>query len=232
MKKITLIACAVIAAGLLFSCNNGTKEYNEQTWANTEHSYLVSGTIKTVTEASMKEYGATNQTFGAAYTMTQTDTIKSTAGKVTFGEYETWESNWDYYSLYFNSSSDGKSKKTLDSASQWDGTKDVALTAAQLEAAAPSLGAYDEQTATINADQIEIRKIDDKLYVTSNGTLYEVTADLTKIEEGADFTVSVTFVTKDTSNDEIEKDADDKQTSREIGTEKVTKTYDLTFTAK
>ena len=58
MKKITLIACAALVAGLLVSCSNdaGAKDYNSVRYTTNVNNYLVSGTKTTVVTSESAGY--------------------------------------------------------------------------------------------------------------------------------------------------------------------------------
>lgn len=95
MKKINLIlgACAIAAAALLVSCNNGTKDYVNVKTINNSYAYNVTGSVKNTTK---------NGTTTAASENVTTATIKSALAQVTWSEDKLNDSNYDYYTVKFN----------------------------------------------------------------------------------------------------------------------------------
>ena len=88
MKKITLIACATLIAGLFVSCNNdaGVKDYNNVTKTSFYNSYVVKGTVATTSEISTKTYNDKNELINASSSsITDTKRIVSTPAYVRMG---------------------------------------------------------------------------------------------------------------------------------------------------
>ena len=229
MKKITLIACAAVLAGLLVSCNNGAKDYNNVTYTDTQYNYLVKGTRTVVTETASKRYDADDkQDNGSSLKKTETYTIVSTPAYVHINESEQADYNFDSY--YINvSNSTGYYESVANSGTEWDGTKEVDLTATQLDT-------YKVEKAATPGTNVtglweDIYKIDGKIYLPHNDKYFEVTVDEDKLAAGEDFTLSVSVVTTDTTSNDTEFDSDGKQKRRTTSSNKITETYDLTFTA-
>ena len=247
MKKITLIACAALVAGLLVSCNNGAKDYNEVTTTSTEYEYLVTGTIEVETDHTEKTFDKDNkQTNGSSYNYTETYTIESTPGFVNFGTNEAWSGNYDGYNLKAVGLT-GYYEKKGNSGTYWDGTKEKDYTAAELK----SRYEVEKTDDPINLNgypayfdsefYVYLYKIDGEYKVASNGALFDATVDEDAIEAGEDFTVSYTIVNDDSSNSSTytDYDADGKpvttaasNTRTNTSTNKVTRTYTLKFSAK
>ncbi len=230
MKKITLIACAAVLAGLLVSCNNGAKDYNDVTSTNAQYSYLVKGTKTIVTETASKRYDADDkQDRGSSFKKTETYTIVSTPAYVRTSESEQYDYNYDYYYIS-TSDSVGYYERVANSGTEWNGTKEVDLTATQLDSYKVEKAATPDED--IDGEWFTLYKIDGKFYLQSNDKYFEVTIDEDKFTTGADFTLSVSRVTTDTSSNNTEFDSDGKQARRTTSSNKVTETYDLTFTAQ
>jgi len=232
MKKITLIACAAVLAGLLVSCNNGAKDYNEVTSTSTKNSYLVKGTITTVTEHAEAEFNDKDkQTDGESYKTTETETIVSAPAFVVFGEDKQFDSNYDNYGIHF-ADSVGYYEKVVNAGTYWDDTteKEKEYTSAQLDSQKVEKAATPDYD--IDAQWVSVNDIDGTLYFAYGDKFVEATADADKIAAGEDFTLSVTVVDTDKSSNNTSYDKDGKQTRRETSSDKITKTYDLTFTAQ
>lgn len=232
MKKITLIACAALVAGLLVSCNNGAKDYNDVTSTSTKNSYLVKGTITTVTETASSKYDDKDKQFdGESYKMTKIETIVSAPAYVTFGENEQFDSNYDNYAIRFDDTV-GYNEVVVNAGTYWDDTteKEKEYTSAQLDSQKVEKAATPDHD--IDSEWISVNDIDGKLYYQYGDKLFEVTTDLDKITAGEDFTYSLTVVTNDSSSENTYFDKDGKKTRSEKSSEKITKTYDLTFTAQ
>lgn len=247
MKKITLIACAALVAGLLVSCNNGAKDYNDVTKTFTEYEYLVTGTIEVVTDHTEKTFDKDNkQTAGSSYNVTSTYTFESTPGMVNFGSNEANDGNYEGYQLRVNGFT-GYYERKGNSGTYWDGTKEKDYTAAELK----SNYEVEKTTDPINLSNYNylnmdsywefLYKIDGEFKVQSNGALFDATVDEDAIEAGEDFTVSYTIVEDDSSSSSTytDYDADGKpvttaasSTRTNTSTNKVTKTYTLKFSAK
>lgn len=95
MKKINLIlgACAIAAAALLVSCNNGTKDYVNVRTINNSYAYNVTGSVTNTTKDG--------NTTAADVTVT-TATIKSALAQVTWSEDKLNDSNYDKYTVKFD----------------------------------------------------------------------------------------------------------------------------------
>lgn len=228
MKKITLIACAAVLAGLLVSCNNGAKDYNSVRYENYENSYLVSGTVTTVVVSETDTYGATDQATGSKSTVTTTDYIKSAAAKVTYSTDSEFDSNYQDYSIAYEASK-GWQSVAYTGYQTWNaGTK------AWDNGTAPAdvvKGTGDPDT-NISAKSFYIYSMDDDLYIQWNGKSWPVTADESAFADGKDFTLKVSYTTVNNDNDLVNKGTDGKQTSRNVNKRSTTYTYDLTFTAQ
>lgn len=250
MKKITLIACAALVAGLLASCSNdaGVKELNEITTSGNVNSYLVKGTVTTVTESSYGRYNDKDQLVGSSqwdsslmdYTTvlsskgTQKVTFLNTPAYISFGTNEQWDRNWNSYYIGISDENtvEGYLEYVANSGSYWDGSAKKDYTSTQLDASKVEKTDDPIDVSSYMIGDFDVFDIDGTLYYRYGKAIYEVTADQEKIEAGEDFTLSVTFVTTDYSDEYKNLDEDGKQTSRQTQSVKTTVTYDLTFTAK
>lgn len=250
MKKITLIACAALVAGLLVSCNNGAKDYNDVTTSATEYEYLVSGTIEVVADSTYKQVDKDNkQTDGRSSNITQTFTFESTPAFVRIATDEQDDTNYEGYQLAIPNGFTGYYERKANSATYWDyaNSKEKDYTAAELKSNWEiektedpiDLSRYDR--LAMDNYWVYLYKIDGALKVAENGALFDATVDEDAIANGEDFTVTYTIVTGDTSNSETytEYDADGKavttagsSTNTVTSTSKTTKTYTLKFAAK
>ena len=95
MKKINLIlgACAIAAAALFVSCNNGTKDYVNVKTINNKYAYNVTGSVTNTSKSG--------STTAASVTVT-TATIKNAIANVDWSEDKLNDSNYDYYTINFN----------------------------------------------------------------------------------------------------------------------------------
>ena len=248
MKKITLIACAAVLAGLLVSCNNGTKDYNDVTKSTTEYEYLVTGTVEIVTDHTEKTFDKDNkQTNGSSYNYTKTYTIESTPGFVNFGSNEAWSGNYDGYNLKAVGLT-GYYEQKGNSGTYWDGTKEKDYTAAELKSRYEvektddpiNLNSYPANFGSSEL-YVYLYKIDGEFKVETNAATFDATVDEDAISAGESFTVSYTIVDDDSSysNTYTDYDADGKPVTTAASgtyststTNKVTKTYTLKFSAK
>ena len=229
MKKITLIACAAVLAGLLVSCNNGAKDYNSVRYENYENSYLVSGSYTTEVVSETGRYGATDQTLGNKSTITTTEFIKSAAAKVTYSTDSEFESNYQKYSIKYEGSKGWKSI-THTGYQTWNaGTKAWDNDAASTIPADVTKGTGDPDT-NVGGATFSIYSMDGDLYIYNDGKSWPVTADESAFADGKDFTLKISFTTASDSDD-VRKGTDGKQTGRTVNKQTTTYTYDLTFTA-
>ena len=85
----------------------------------------------------------------------------------------------------------------------------------------------------IDAEKIFISSIDGVFYLGNMACPTEVEVDEDALSSGESFTLKVTFVDSDTSDTTYNYDAENKDiTGRHAEADKVTVTYDFTFTAK
>lgn len=105
MKKINLIlgACAIAAAALLVSCNNGTKDYVNVKTINNQYAYSVTGSVTNTTKDG--------NTTAADVTVTRA-TIKSALAQVRWSEDKLNDSNYDYYTVKFNGTANWTTSNT------------------------------------------------------------------------------------------------------------------------
>lgn len=234
MKKITLIACAAVLAGLLLSCNNGAKDYNDVTKTDTKYSYLVKGTITTVTETASEDYDEDDKLdYIDSLKKTETYTIVSTPAFVTFTESEQYDRNYDFYDIRFDSST-GYFERVTESKTTWDFVEDKKKEWTSTELGVTPYKVEKEATpgTNISGEWVTVYDIDGTLYYKSNDKYVEATVDAAKLAAGEDFTYSVTVVTDDSSNENTSYDKDGKKDGSSKSSTKITKTYSLTFTAQ
>ena len=105
MKKINLIlgACAIAAAALLVSCNNGTKDYVNVRRINNSYAYNVTGSVTNTTKDGNTTAASVNVT---------TATIKSATAKVEWSEDKLNDSNYDYYTVKFDGTANWTTSNT------------------------------------------------------------------------------------------------------------------------
>ncbi len=229
MKKIILIACAAVLAGLLVSCNNGAKDYNSVRYENYENSYLVSGTYTKVVTTDEATYGATDQATGTKSTVTTTEYITSAAAKVTYNTDSEFDSNYQEYAIKYEGSTGYKSiahtgYKTWNAATKaWVDTASIPADTAK------GTGDPDQ---TVGGKTFTIYSIDDDLYFNYDGKSWPVTADESAFADGNDFTLKFSCTLVNDIRDDINKGTDGKQTGRTTKNNTTTYTYDLTFTAQ
>lgn len=92
MKKINLIlgACAIAAAALLVSCNNGAKDYVNVTTINNKYVYNVTGSVITTNK---------NGTTAASSVDVTKQTIKTALARVKWDDDKVDESNYNEYNV-------------------------------------------------------------------------------------------------------------------------------------
>ena len=237
MKKISLIACAALVAGLLVSCNNateaGTVDYNNIRKTSNENSYILTGKITTVTESETDDYTVTNgkESQSAGEKSKETEVLKfdQASAKVSFKTDSENDTNYQGYRISYYDSM-GWYSYVNDLKQDWatDKWADVTKNAKQ------DFTDGDADTP-ISGDDFVISSIDGVLYFVSCGQQFEVEADEEAIAAGESFTLKVTYVDSDDSNTTYNYDADDNDkpiTGRHASSGKTTVTYDLTFTAK
>ena len=230
MKKISLIACAALVAGLLVSCNNATEagniDYNDVRTTSTENSYLVSGTIETVREISNASYDDKDKQNGGDYSKTTvTEEIVSTAASVIFGEDSLWESNFANYFVQYDRST-GYTSTKYNEKKDWDGTKLADVTKpADIDKAS-------EPDTTIYGDVFALVSVDGTVYEEYDGQNWTVEVDEDALQSGDDFTLKVTYEIINDSNGRTMYDSEGNQSSRSEFLDKSTITYNFKFTAK
>lgn len=243
MKKITLIACAALVAGLLVSCNNGaagTRDLNDVTWTQTEYEYLVSGKVVDTVSSSFKGYDDENkQTYGESSTVVTTEEIVSTPGYVRFGTNANKSTNYENgYTIVWNASQGYKTVEQTE-GTQWDisAKKEKDLTAAELDAYTYKVEKADKPTQNVGSGNIFIYKINDEFKIEFDNRLWTVTVDEEKLSSGKDFDLSFEATLDDstTSANYKDFDADGKEVAENASssksTDKSTKKVTLKFTA-
>ncbi len=230
MKKITLIACAAVLAGLLVSCNNGAKDYNDVTKTSTYHSYTVTGTKTVVQESAYEGKDSDGDVnYGEEYKYTTVYTVDSGAADIQFWTDEQRDYNYDNCKIQFSQVMAFDEKDVEGKEFDWSEDKYVAFDAAEKTSRGKHDKADDPSSVTI--DDFWMEEIDGVWYYTNNGKMFEVTVDADKFKEGESFTLKVT-VDSPSSGNSTSKDEDDKTTSTYKSSSNTTTTYDLTFTAK
>ena len=127
MKKITLIACAALVAGLLVSCNNateaGTIDYDSVRETKNANNYLVAGTVTTKNYSESGEYDADNkQTDGNKSINSESIRVKSASAVVSYITDSVNETNYQEYKLTFDDAPEGWSSDSSENYS-WESTK-------------------------------------------------------------------------------------------------------------
>lgn len=234
MKKISLIACAALIAGLLISCNSeaGVKDYNSVRYTQAVNNYVVSGTITTVEENSEATFDKDNKQDGGFSRKTTTTTkIKAVAGVVSYNTDSEFGSNYQEYTISTDREVDGGWMSiTYDEDKVWDSTK-KSLVTNPIKASDIEMTTGDPDT-TVPSVSLKIYAIDGTFYYESNGQRWAFEADEDAVAAGEDFSINLTFTTTDETSDSTDLDEKGKQVSRETTSSKTTKTYNLTFTAK
>ena len=240
MKKISLIACAALVAGLLVSCNNetGPVDYNSVRSTKTANSYLVSGTITTVETSETGTFDAENkQTLGSKSKTTDVEYINSAEAFVYYSTDSVWNSNYQDYQIQYKASKGYHSWKD-DEEKSWSGSAWVDAPKAT------EITKGTEATYDIDANSFVIYSVDGVFYFDGNGTYAVVEADEDAIQSGESFSLKVSFTIRDDGApysptpytqvvDNTSYDDKGKQvTGRTTSNESVTVTYDLKFTAK
>lgn len=231
MKKITLIACAALVAGLLVSCDNGSsvKEMNYVGYTSTENSYVVTGTKTVVKENSSESFDADDdQTAGTIKKYTETYYYTGAEGYVYFTTSNQNDYNYQDYTIALNNSIGYYSK-------EWDTSK----TYSTIEKDYVKDTTTDIEKGTDDPDTLLDPKIfnayavDGVLYISDgNAQNWAVEADEEALAAGESFTFKVTYTTADSTSATTNKDGAGDQKDRSSSSSKTTVTYNLTFTAK
>ncbi len=230
MKKITLIACAALVAGLLVSCNNGAKDYNNVTTTSTYHSYTVKGTYTVVEENAYEGKNSKDEVnYGEEYKYTTIYTLDSGAADVQFWTDEQRDYNYDNCKIQFSQLMAFNEKDVEGKGWNWSEEKYVEFDAAEKT----SRGKHDkaDDPSSVSFDDFWMEEIDGVWYYNNNGKMFEVTVDADKFKEGESFTLKVTVDTPSSGNSTY-KDGKDKTTGTSTNSSNTTRTWDLTFTAK
>lgn len=234
MKKITLIACAALVAGLLVSCNNaaeaGTIDYDSVRETNNRNNYLVSGKV---TKIDYTEVGVTydaNDKMTAGTKTEQSDTVRFTeaAAVVSYDTDSVNETNYQSYTIKFDAAPKAWSSSKTSTSTVSNGAWGTATENKTDETTDPDLENYPLQGVTLYC-------VDGTFYCEGNGQFYaaEVEEGEDAVAGGEDFTLKVTYTVMEQDQKDSSKDADGKLLTG--GTSSVTKrsySIDLTFTAK
>ena len=261
MKKISLIACATLVAGLLVSCSSeaGVKDYNNVRSTSAVNNYIVSGSITTVVEESKTTYDDEGKQRGyyKAYSWddtlgtyveedvldyskktTTTTEAKAIAGVVSYVVDSEFDSNYQKYTIKTDAESKAGYKSIkYDEDKIWStAKKEMIDNPSKPKDVAKSSGDPDTNIGGLNFD---IYAVDGTFYYESNGQRWPFEADEDAIANGESFSINVTFTTQDTSNSSNSFDKDDKKKKNtdtdnyhSASSNKTTVTYNLTFTAK
>lgn len=237
MKKINLIACAALVAGLLISCSSeaGVKDYNSVTSTSTEYEYLVSGTVTTVSNTSSTSYDKDGkQNGGDTRSTTRTEEIVSAEAFATFSTDANYNSNVETIEISV-AASNGYLKVDAD-GSDWNGTKLESWSSSQKEAASTAKASKPEQP--VGSQLISLYKVDGEWKVKADNKLWAVEIDEDKLTAGEDFEISYEVTTDDSTTKRAytSYDADGKENkdfnSSSAKTSKSTKTLKLSFKAQ
>ena len=234
MKKITLIACAALVAGLLVSCNNateaGTVDYDSVRNTYNRNNYLVSGKV---TETVYTEAGVTyddKDKMTAGTKTERSDTVRFTeaAAVVSYDTDSVNETNYQSYTINFDDAPKAWSSWKESESTVSNGTWGTATDTKGDETTDPDLDNQPIHGVTLYC-------VDGTFYVDGNGQFYvaEVEEGEDAVAGGEDFTLKVTYTDYVQDQKDSSKDEDGKLLTG--GTSSVTKvsyTYDLTFTAK
>lgn len=205
MKKINLIlcACAVALAGLMVSCKNGNVEKIDVTSTETSYIYKVNGTVT---------YTMKSGTTTAVDTQEITYTIKDAyTGRLTTGEYETWESNQCSYGI---SLSGGEISLYL---------KDTPATGTATEYVLDNTNTNDPSASYIPSLEIPtFNEIDGDYYVLADSAWVSADDAFDGYIGDDEFTFKYTSAAYDGRMTQTQKDAN--------AVNNTSATYDLTFT--
>ncbi len=228
MKKISIIACAALVAGLLVSCSSeaGTVDYNDVRTTTNVNNYVVSGSIAETVYTESGTYDADNkQTDGSKSTVTSTVYFKAAEATVAYTVDSVDETNYQSYSVKYDASEGWSSR--VEETSSFSGTS--WSTPSKTEVAK---GTGDPDT-NIPRDTFSFYSVDGVFYVDGYGKAYSFEADEDAIQAGEDFTVSVTFDTDNRTSDDSDYDTTGKlEAGRATSVNKTSITYNLTFSAK
>ena len=234
MKKITLIACAALGAGLFVSCNNAaeadTVDYNSVRKTTNVNNYLVSGKV---TETLYTEAGVTYDDKDKMTAGTKTehsDIVRFTeaAAVISYKTDSVAETNYQSYTIEFDKAPKAWSSWKESESTVSNGAWGTATDTKGDETTDPDL---DNQAIP----GVTLYCVDGTFYCEGNGQFYaaEVEEGEDAVAGGEDFTIKVTYTVFEKDQKDSSKDADGKLLTG--GTSSVTKmsyTYDLTFTAK
>jgi len=238
MKKISLIACATLVAGLLVSCSSeaGVKDYNNVRSTSAVNNYIVSGSITTVVEESKTTYddegkqrgyyknyySEWDDTLGTVVLheedvldyskkTTTTTEAKAIAGVVSYGVDSEFDSNYQKYTIKTDAASKAGYKSIkYDEDKIWStAKKEMIDNPSKPKDVAKSSGDPDTDIGGLN---FNIYAVDGTFYYESNGQRWPFEADEDAIANGESFSINVTFTTSDTSNSYDAFDKDDKKT--------------------